>query len=48
MDVVRGHEFVSMGTVASDLGVSSTTVKKYERLGVIPAGRRVSGSEART
>jgi DNA-binding transcriptional MerR regulator len=45
--VEQEHRFISMGGVAAKLGVSTTMVRRYERQGLIPAGRRVDGSQAR-
>jgi DNA-binding transcriptional MerR regulator len=41
------QRFASMGEVGRQLGVTSTAVRMYERAGIIPAGRRVIGSQAR-
>jgi DNA-binding transcriptional MerR regulator len=47
MHVEAEQRFISMGGVAAKLGVSTTMVRRYERQGLIPAGRRVDGSQAR-
>jgi DNA-binding transcriptional MerR regulator len=39
--------FASIGAVANRLGVSTVMVRRYERAGIIPPGRRVDGSQAR-
>lgn len=41
------HEFVSIGGVASRLGVTTTAVRKFEEKGLIPRGQRLEGSRSR-
>jgi len=40
-------ELIGIGTVAEQLGVSRSAVRKWERLGVIPTAARVVGSDQR-
>jgi len=40
-------KFVGIGYLADALGVSPSTVRQWERTGVIPAADRVGGSERR-
>ncbi len=39
----RPGPFISIGGVAERLGVAPSTVRKWERLGVIPAAPRLEG-----
>jgi len=39
--------FVSIGGVASRLGVTTTAVRKFEQKGIIPRGQRLEGSRSR-
>ena len=39
--------FVSIGGVASRLGVTTTAVRKFEERGIIPQGQRLEGSRSR-
>lgn len=39
-------EFISTGGLADALDLTEATLRKYVRLGVLPAGRRVAGSAA--
>jgi DNA-binding transcriptional MerR regulator len=39
--------FVSIGGVASRLGVTTTAVRKFEERGIIPRGERLEGSRSR-
>jgi DNA-binding transcriptional MerR regulator len=39
--------FVSIGGVASRLGVTTTAVRKFEQQGLIPRGQRLEGSLSR-
>jgi hypothetical protein len=47
MDAAQEPEFISMAVVMSELDISKSSAKKYERIGLIPTGRRISGSNAR-
>ncbi len=40
-------KFVGIGYLADALGVSPSTIRKWERAGAIPAADRVGGSERR-
>jgi DNA-binding transcriptional MerR regulator len=39
--------YLSVGGVASRLGVSPTMVRKYERQGIIPPAERLEGNDRR-
>ena len=41
------RQLVSIGFLAGRFGVSTTTIRAFERRGVIPRGQRVVGSRAR-
>jgi len=43
----QDREFVSIGGVASWLGVTTTAVRKFEQRGILPQGHRLEGSRAR-
>jgi len=41
------EQFVGIGVVADELGVCPSTVRKWERLGRIPAAARIGGQDRR-
>ncbi len=47
MTGTTAEQFVGIGVVADELGVSPSAVRKWERLGVIPSAPRLIGSDRR-